>query len=117
VLVVASRRDLRLRIRDAIRHLGLVVDLVASVDEAVDFCRDSLPHAIVTEAVLGSQRLRTLRHYMRERVPEFAFIEIIEEGASFAVSGFDGTATARVGRDAIESALPPVLTFELSRTL
>src|SRR5437773_1226644 len=34
VLVVASRREMRVRVRDAIRHMGLVIDLVSSLDEA-----------------------------------------------------------------------------------
>ena len=45
------------------------------------------------------------------------FIEIIEEGSTFAMSGFGGAPMGRVGRDAIESALPSVLMFELSRAL
>jgi hypothetical protein len=50
VLVVASRREVRVQVRDALRNMGLIVDFVNSVDEAVDFCRDGLPHAIVIES-------------------------------------------------------------------
>lgn len=117
VLIVASRRDMRVRVRDAIRHMGLVIDLVSSIEEAAHFCRDGLPHAIVFEGVLNGDRLRQLRTEIVAEVPEFPFIEIIEEGASFAMSGFGGAPMGRVGRDAIESALPSVLMFELSRSL
>jgi hypothetical protein len=117
VLVVASRRDMRVRIRDAIRHIGLVIDLVASVDEARDFCRDSLPHAIIVEGILSGERLTALRSAITAQVPDFPFIEIVEEGGAFAMSGFGGAPMGRVGREAIESALPSVLMFELSRTL
>ncbi|HEV7915615.1 MAG TPA: hypothetical protein VGP22_17755 [Albitalea sp.] len=117
VLVVASRREMRVRVRDAIRHMGLIVDLVSSVEEAAGFCHEGLPHAIVVEGILSGERLRQLRAEIGAELPEFPFIEIIEEGASFAMSGFDGASMGRVGRDAIESALPSVLMFELSRAL
>lgn len=117
VLVVASRREMRVRVRDAIRHMGLVIDLVSSMEEAADFCRDGLPHAIVVEGILAGERLRQLRSEICAELPDFPFIEIIEEGASFAMSGFGGATMGRVGRDAIESALPSVLMFELSRSL
>jgi hypothetical protein len=118
VLVIASRREMRVRLRDAIRHMGLIVDLVASVEEAADFIREGLPHAIIVEGILNGERLRQLRTEICAEVPEFPFIEIVEEGATFEMSGFGAAATmGRVGRDAIESALPSVLMFELSRAL
>jgi len=117
VLVIASRREMRLRVRDAIRHMGLIVDLVSSVEEAVDFCRDGLPHAVIVEGILRGERLNHWRAEIAAEVPEFPFIEIIEEGSGFEMSGFDGSSMGNVGRDAIESALPSVLMFELSKAL
>ena len=117
VLVVASRRDVRVQVRDAIKHMGLIIDLVASVEEAVDFCQDGLPHAIVVESILAGARLNQLKAEICGEVPGFAFIEIVEEGNSFEMSNFDQASMARVGRAAIESALPSVLTFELSKSL
>jgi hypothetical protein len=107
----------RVQVRDAIKHMGLIVDLVASVEEAVDFCRDGLPHAIVVESVLAGARLDQLKAEISSEVPSFAFIEIVEEGNTFEMSTFGEGSMARVGRAAIESALPSVLTFELSKTL
>ena len=117
VLVVASRREMRLQVRDAIKHMGLLVDLVSSVEEASDFCRDGLPHAIIVEGILNGERLSQLRAEISAEVPEFPFIEIVEEGTEYTMSGFDGADRARVGRDALESALPSVLLFELSKSL
>jgi len=117
VLIVASRRDVRVQVRDAIRHMGLVIDLVSSIEEAADFCRDGLPHAIVVEGILNGERLRQLRAEITAEIPEFPFIEIIEEGTAFAMSGFGGAPMGRVGRDAVASALPSVLMYELSRSL
>ena len=117
VLVVASRRDMRVRVRDAIRHMGLLVDLVSSLDDAMDFCREGLPDAIIVEGILAGERLRRLREQVNADAPDLPFINIIEEGRAFQMSGFDGASMGQVGRDAIESALPSVLLFELSRTL
>ena len=117
VVVVASRRDVRLRIRDAIRHMGLVVDLVASIEEASDFCRDGLPHAFIVESILQGDRFDRFFAEIRAEVPGFPFIDIIEEGKEFSVSDDDHSERARVGQDAIDAALPSVLMFELSKAL
>ena len=117
VLVVASRRDMRVQIRDALRNMSLIIDFVNSVDEAANFCRDGLPHAIVIEAIQKGERFAAFRDDILDEVPGFVFIEIIEEGSDFEMSGFGGPSMARVGRDLIASSLPSALVFELSKTL
>ncbi len=117
VLVIASRRDVRLQVRDAIKDMGLIIDMVASIDEATDFCREGLPHAIVFEGVLRGEKFRRLSSEITAEVPDFAFIEIIEEGNAFQMSGLEGAKTATVGRGVIHTALPSVLMFELSKAL
>ncbi len=117
VLVVSARRDLRGQIRDALRNMGLVIDFVGSVDEAAEFCRDSLPHAMIIESIQRGEKFARLREEIADEVPDFVFIEIIEEGNAFEMSGFSGTNVARVGRDVIESSLPSALMFELSKGL
>ena len=115
VLVVASRREVRVQIRDALRNMGLIVDFVNSVDEAAEFCHDGLPHAIIIESIQRGERFALLREEISAEVPDFVFIEIIEEGNTFEMSGFSGSSIARVGRDVIASSLPSALMFELSK--
>ena len=115
VLVVASRRDVRVQVRDAVRNMGLMVDFVTSVEEAREFCRGGLPHAIVFEAVLRGDRFNDLCHECEANGAEVAFIEIVEEGSAFEISGVGGPGMARVGRDAIIGSLPSALMFELSK--
>lgn len=117
VLVVASRREVRVQIRDALRNMGLIVDFVNSVDEAAEFCHDGLPHAIIIESIQRGERFAQLREEISAEVPDFVFIEIIEEGNTFEMSGFSGSSVARVGRDVIASSLPSALMFELSKGL
>ena len=116
VLVVASRRDVRIQIREAIRNMGLVVDFVNSVDEAKAFCQEGLPHAIIIESVLRGERFDDMADFISAERPDFVFIEIVEEGSTFEISGFTGTGFARVGRDAIMTSLPSALAFELSKS-
>lgn len=117
VLVVASRRDVRIQIREAIRNMGLVVDFVNSVDEAKAFCQEGLPHAIIIESVLRGERFDDMADFISAERPDFVFIEIVEEGSTFEISGFTGTGFARVGRDAIMNSLPSALAFELSKSV
>ena len=79
MLVVSSRRDLRVQIRDALRSMGLVIDFVGSIDEASEFCRDGLPHAMIIESIQRGEKFAQLREEIGNEVPDFVFIEIIEK--------------------------------------
>ncbi len=116
VLVIASRREMRVQIRDALRNMSLIVDFVNSVQEAADFCREGLPHAVIIESIQAGERFGHFRDEITKEQPDFVFIEIIEEGSTFEMSGFDGsTSMARVGRDVLASSLPSALMFEMSK--
>jgi hypothetical protein len=115
VLVISARRDLRAQIRDALRNMGLVLDFVSSVEEAQNFCREALPHAIIVESIQRGSRFAQLRDEIVAEVPDFVFIEIIEEGSTFETTGFGGSGIAKVGRDVIASSLPSALMFEMSK--
>ena len=115
VLVIASRRELRVQIRDALRNMSLIIDFVNSVEEAVAFCREGLPHAIIIEAIQSGERFARFREEITVEVPDFVFIEIVEEGNAFELSSFSGTNVARVGREVLANSLPPALMFELSK--
>jgi hypothetical protein len=117
VLVVASRREVRVLIRDALRNMSMLVDFVNSVDEAASFCKEGLPHAIIIESIQRGERFASFRDEILAEVPDFVFIEILEQGSTFEMSGTNGAAMARIGRDAVVSSLPAALMFELSRGL
>lgn len=117
VLVVASRREIRTQIRDALRNMSLIIDFVNSVEEAEGFCREGLPHAIIVEAIQSGERFAKFRAETLAEVPDFVFIEIVEEGSVFEMAGFSGSSIARVGREGLANALPSALMFELSKSL
>ena len=117
VLVVAGGREMRSLIKESIRHMGLLVDFVNSVEEAEEFCRDALPHAIIYESVLANDRFQKLRVGISSEMPTFVFIEIAPEGSALQLSANGHDSGARIGRDAVMQSLPSALIFELSRTL
>lgn len=115
VLVVASRREMRMLIRDSLRDMNLLVDMVRSIDEAAIFCREGLPHAIIIESIQRGARFTAFRQEILNEVPDFVFIEVIEQGSAFEMAGSNGATMARIGRDVVASSLPAALMFELSR--
>ncbi len=115
VLVVASRREMRVLIRDSLRNMNLLVDMVRSVDEAAIFCREGLPHVIIIESIQRGARFTSFRQEILDEVPDFVFIEVLEQGSTFEMAGANGATMARIGRDVVVSSLPAALMFELSR--
>jgi hypothetical protein len=117
ILVIASRRELRAQIRESLRNMSLIIDYVNTIDEASNFCREGLPHAVIIESIQAGERFAQFREELNQEVPDFVFIEIIEEGGTFEMSGFSGASIAKVGRDVLSSSLPSALMFELSKGL
>lgn len=117
ILVVAARRDLRLLIREAVRSMGLIVDFVSSVGEATQFCREALPHAIIFESSLRGQRFDQLIAGIRQEVPDFVMVEVLEEGSAFDISSISPNGVARVGREAVLTSLPSALVYELAKVM
>jgi hypothetical protein len=117
VLVVAGGREMRSLIKESIRHMGLLVDFVNSVEEAEEFCRDALPHAIIYESVLANDRFHRLHVSISSEFPAFVFIEVTPEGNALQLSTGSKNNGARIGREAVMQSLPSALIFELSRTI
>lgn len=116
VLVIASRREIRTLVREAVHSMGLMLDFVGSVDEAREFCSGGVPHALLYEAALGGARMVRLHDELVGLAPHLAFIEVIEEGKAFEVVNRAGRQHSSVSRSALAQALPAALMFELSRT-
>ncbi len=115
VLVISSRREMRVQIRDALRSMGLMIDFVSSISEASDYCQGGAPDAVIVEAIQCGERFTKFRDDLRASAPDSAFVEIVEQGRTFEKSGPGGLELGRVGRDIIDSALPAALLHELSR--
>ena len=103
--------------RESIKSMGLVVDYVNSIPEAMEFCREGLPHCIVFESALRDNRFDELVDNIRREVPEFVFVELMADGDRFDISGVSHNGMACVGRHAISKSLPSALVYELTRIM
>jgi hypothetical protein len=115
VVVLAARREVRNVVREALRPMGLMVDFVASVQEAQELCADGLPHAFVYEGSLAGEKFERMRTEMLSEVHNIAFVRISEQGKAFEVLNQGGRQFVSVGRDAVIEMLPEALMFELGR--
>lgn len=115
LLVIAARRDTRTLVRDAIRHMGLMIDNVASVEEAREFCSGGMPHAILHESALGGERFERLRAELLTDMPHLVFIELAEDGQGMETRKVGNRQFTCVSRNAVIESLPAALMFELSR--
>jgi hypothetical protein len=116
VLVVAARREVRSRVRESLRSLGLMLDFVTSVDEAREFCRGGMPDAVVHEAALGGEAFERLRRELKDEAATLAFVQITEDGKGFEVRRQGSRELATVAHAAIVEALPTALVYELARS-
>lgn len=115
VLVLASRRETRSLVRDAIRHMGLMVDYVTSIDEAREFCKGGMPHAILHESLLGGERFERLRIDLLGEMPKLVFIELSDDNKGLETRHVGDRQFSCVSLGAVIESLPPALMFELSR--
>lgn len=116
-LVIAGQRDVRAEVREALRASGMLVDFVGNLQEAEDFCRDSMPHGILFEAILGEERVERLRHRLSARAPQLVWVEIAAEGLYAQPAEPGQGRPARVGRDALSERLTALLESEYTRHL
>ncbi len=114
VLVLASRRETRALVRDALRHMGLMVDFVATLDEAREFCRGGMPNAILHDSTLSGDRFERLRGDLLAELPQLAFIELTEDGQGIGGRQVGNRRFSCVARSSIVESLPAALLFELS---
>jgi len=115
VLVLASRREVRNQVREAIRHMNLMADYAHDIEAAREFIADATPQAVVYEAAMGTESFEALRRDLLARAPRTSFIQISEEGRALEISMHDGRQLTRIGRDAVVESLPSALNFELAR--
>jgi len=116
VLLVTARRDLRQELRDVLHPLGLMIDVVGTVEGAREFCHAGPPHVLLHDAQLAGERLARLQAELRALPQAPVFVEIADDGPRLQTAAQDPQAIARVGRRTLADALPAALTYELTQT-
>ncbi|HSQ71607.1 MAG TPA: hypothetical protein VLM87_04230, partial [Rubrivivax sp.] len=115
VLALTPRRELRGQVREALRPQGLLLDFVATIDEARQLSASGLPHVVIYEAALAGEAFERLCAEWRADAPQLGFVRIVDQGRAFEVLNLGRGPVACVGRDAIIESLPAALNFELAR--
>ncbi len=115
LLVLSASRELRADTLAAVRHMGLLVDVVASVPEAEQFCQDGLPHALLFDHAQMGEPLQQLIAGIHRDVPDFVFVEMFDREHGTQLSTATGDGIARIARRHMADALPSLLMFELSK--
>ncbi len=115
VLVLASRRELRSRVRQALRPLGLMLDFVTTVEQASEFCQGGLPHILVHEAALGGLRLARLRTELLAEEPRLGWLQVTEDHHGVQLREEHGRATLCLGADSLEESLSAALMAALAQ--
>ncbi|OWQ85337.1 hypothetical protein CDN99_22675 [Roseateles aquatilis] len=117
LLIVSPRREVRQEIQASVRHMGLIIDAVSSMEEAMQFCEEGLPHGIAFEQSLRDADFDRLRADITAEVPNFSFIEVMDGEQQTQLSTATADHMARISRGNLPDALPSVLLFELSKAL
>jgi hypothetical protein len=116
VLAWVPRRELRGQVRAALRPMGVLLDFVATIDEARQLCASGLPHVVVYEASLAGPEFERLCAEWRADAPQLGFVRIVDQGRAFEVLNLGRGPVSCVGRDALIESLPAALHFELARS-
>ncbi len=117
LLIVSAQKELRQEIQAAVRHMGLIVDTVGSMNEALAFCEEGLPHGIAFEQNQHGPDFDRLHADVTKEVPGFSFIEVREGEHPTQLSTATPDRLARIARANLGDALPSVLLFELSKAI
>ena len=115
LLILSANRELRSRIQLAVQHMGLIVDAVSDIAEAMEFCLEGLPHGIIFESGQRGPDFDHLYEELMREVPEFCFIEVLSHEQQTQLSTATTDGLARISRQHLADALPSVLMFELSK--
>ncbi|MFN3861878.1 MAG: hypothetical protein ACK4R2_10450 [Roseateles sp.] len=115
LLILSANRELRAEAQAAVRHMGMLVDVVGSVAEAEQFCREGLPHALLFDAAQRSDALLHLIAGIAHDAPDLAFVEMFDGEHRTQLSTATQDNIARISRRHLPDALPALLMFELSR--
>ena len=111
VLVLATRRDVRQLVREALQGQDLFIDYVPSVVAAHEYCDEGCPQVLIYESSFEGESMRALQARMSQQLPAPALIEITPAGRGCEV----GQLATRIGPDGLRQSLSSVLVMELAR--
>ncbi len=115
LLVLASRRHTRQRLRDATQGQDLLIDYVSTVADAVQFCQEGAPQVLLYESAFNGDALDLLRAQLGHSAPGVVHIEVLPSGEDCTLSLPGASPVTQLGMGALRNMLLPVLVLELGR--
>jgi hypothetical protein len=115
VLVLASQRATRQRLREALQGQDLLMDHVSTVADAMAYCQDGAPHVLLFESAFQGDALEGLLTELGHSAPGAVLIEVLPAGQDCEMRLTGGNPATRLGLDALRHMLVPVIVLELGR--
>lgn len=115
MLVLASQRTTRQRLREAVQGQDLQIDHVSTVDDARLYCADGAPQVLVFESAFQGDALTALLDELDQSAPGSVLLEVLPAGEDCELSATDVNPVTRLGIDALRHMLVPVLLLEMGR--
>jgi hypothetical protein len=116
VLVLATGREARQRVREAMQGHDVFIDMVTTVEAARDYCDDGAPQVLIFESAFISEALRTLCERLGRLQPGVALIELLPSGQDMEPGAIGTVAIMRLGADALRQTLAATLARALAPT-
>ena len=115
VLVLASQRGTRQRLREAFQRHDLVVDYVSTVADAAQYFSDGAPQVLVYETAFNGAALAALLATVADNAGDVTLIEVLPAGRDCNMGVLDKRPVTQLGIDALHNMLLPVMVLELGR--
>ncbi len=115
VLVLASQRSTRQRLREALHGQDLLIDHVSTVADAALYCQDGAPQVLLFESAFQGEALAALLADLDRSAPGAVLIEVLPAGQDCEMSAVGINPVTRLGPDALRNMLVPVMVLELGR--
>lgn len=115
LLVLASQRQTRQRLREAVLGQDLLIDHVSTVADAAQYCQDGAPHALLFESAFQGEGLTALLADLAQTAPSLVLVEVLPSGQDCDMGAGGAHPVTRLGLDALRHMLVPVLLLEMGR--
>jgi hypothetical protein len=119
VLAIVRDPALQAAVREAVSHMGLLLDFADDAGEARRYCAEGPPHAVVYLAPTLPEEaddIDDLRQSLRAGMPDLPFVELAPDRDGIDLAHVAGQPVTRVGLSSLRGGLPSALILELSRS-
>jgi hypothetical protein len=115
ILLVTGDARVRWELEAICKEMRLSLDTVPTAAQAVRYCEQDKPDAIVVDEAQHDALFDQLRSDLMRYDLNFPSVEITLDGKGVAMSSWDGQNMSRISRDALRSQLPSILAVELAK--